>query len=74
MWSAYPPMNEPQQTALEWMREEFQDARRRHLLKTNVTTGERSTPGPPTDVKPAAASAAIDLVVTSTSPDRSTPV
>ena len=66
-------MNEPRQTALEWMREEFQDARRRHLLKTNVTTGERSTPAPPTDAKPAAASAAIDVVVPAATTDRSTP-
>jgi hypothetical protein len=66
-------MNEPRQTALEWMREEFQDARRRHLLKTSVKTGERSTPGPPAGTKPADAAAVIDVVVTAASTDRSTP-
>ena len=65
-------MNEPRQTALEWMREEFQDARRRHLLKTSVKTGERSTPGPPAGTEPAEA-AVIDVVVTAASTDRSTP-
>ena len=65
-------MIDPQQSVLEWMREEFQDARRRHLLKTSETKGNGASPRAPTDAQPAAGVAAGDVIVTA-GIDRSTP-
>ena len=42
-------MDDSLQTRLEWMRLEFQDARRRHLVKTNelAATSRTNTETPP---------------------------
>jgi hypothetical protein len=62
-------MNDPPQTRLEWMRSEFQDARRRHMVKA----GKALTEAPGNVEERAVAPAIVTDAVVISLPDHSTP-